>query len=434
MVRSDEVGGVQVVRDAKALADLVERLRAGGAFALDTEFIPENRLFPELGLVQVASADLEAVVDPLAIPDLKPMFDLVADPQVVKVVHAGKHDFDIFHALAGVTPRNVFDTQVAAAVIGHGKRLQIALSALVAGFVGRELSKNEQMSNWLQRPLTHRQIEYAIADVRYLLRLRDKLVERAGALSRLDWLEQEMAPLSDPASYGLPSANECYRNLDVAALTPSQRGSLRALAAWRERKARGANRPRPWILRDGVLRDLARRQPKTAEEMLQPFRDGVRRSGNMDSKTLQHARSVLSRNQEALLREIARGAAKEIPFSGTPKAERRAGPDSLALLLETWLKLRASQHGVAPEFLATSEELRRIASTWPNPPSDVRPLRGFRRKILGDDLLQILSGDVVIQVDANPQEPGETPPIRLSRPGRLGRFFLRAGRPAVPSP
>ncbi len=410
----------------------MRHLRESGAFALDTEFIPENRLFPELGLVQVASTEVEAVVDPLAVPDLAPLFELVADPEVLKVVHAGKHDFDIFHALAGVTPKNVFDTQVAAAVIGHGKRLQVALSALVAGFVGRELSKSEQMSNWLQRPLTPRQVEYAIADVRYLLRLRDKLTERARSLSRLEWLEEEMAPLSDPAFYGLPPEDEYYRNLDVAGLTDSQRGSLRTLAAWRERRARTGNRPRPWILRDGVLRDLARRQPKSVEVMLRPYREGARQAGKVDPKTAQHARSVLSRNGEALLREIENGARKPVPFTGTRK-ERRAAPDSLALLLETWTRLRAGQQDVAPEFLATSDELRMIASAYPNPPSGMRPLRGFRRKILGDDLILILSGEAVIQVDANPQQPGALPPIRLSRPGRLGRFFLRDHRP-TPSP
>jgi len=177
---------VRLGEDADALRKLTGELRRSGAFALDTEFIPENRLFPELGLVQVASAEVEAVVDPLAISDLTPIFDLVGDATVLKVVHSGKHDFDIFHALAGVVPKNVFDTQIAAAVIGHGKRTQIALSALVAGFVGRELSKNEQMSDWLRRPLSPRQVEYAIADVRYLLRLREKLVERARTLSRLD--------------------------------------------------------------------------------------------------------------------------------------------------------------------------------------------------------------------------------------------------------
>jgi len=427
------VAGVRIVQDQQGLVELARELRKAGVFGLDTEFIPENRLFPELCLVQVASAEVEAVVDPLAVADLTPIFDLIADSSVLKVVHSGKHDFDIFHGLAGVVPKNVFDTQIAAAVIGHGKRVQIALSALVAGFVGRELSKNEQMSDWLQRPLKPRQVEYAIADVRYLLRLREKLVERARALSRLDWMEQEMAPLTEASSYGLAPENECYRNLDMPGLTPSQRGSLRTLAAWRERRARRSNRPRPWVLRDAVLRDLARRQPKTRDAMLLPYQEGGRRSGKIDPKTIQHARSVISRNHEDLLREIAKGRANPVQFTGPGKVERRAAPESLALLLETWLKLRAAEHGVAPELLATSEELRVIAATYPNPPSDIRPLRGFRRRILGEDLLLILSGKAVIQVDARQDEPGALPPIRLTRPGRLGRFFLRDSRPAASS-
>ncbi len=428
-----DYGSVRLIEDAEALAGLAAHVRARGAVALDTEFIPENRFFPELGLVQLATDEVEAVVDPLAVKDLAPIFELVADEKVLKVVHSGKHDFDIFHSLAGVVPKNVFDTQVAAAVIGHGKRVQIALRALVAGFVGREISKNEQMSDWLRRPLSARQVEYAIADVRYLLRLREKLLGRARSLSRLDWIEQEMKPLGDPASYGLEPEDEHYRNLDQPGFTESQRGSLRALASWRERRARTGNRPRTWVLRDGVLRDLARRQPKTVDAMMQPYRESGRRSGKVDQKTAQHARAVLSRSGAALLKEIHAGAANPIPFTGVGKTERRAAPESLALLLETWLKLRASEHGVAPELLATAEELRVIASTYPNPPSSIRPLRGFRRRILGDDLLLILSGDAVIQVEANPKETGALPPIRLSRPGRLGRFFLRGRRPAPAS-
>jgi len=242
-----------------------------------------------------------------------------------------------------------------------------------------------------------------------------------------------MRPLTDPDSYGLAPEDEYYRSLDMPGFTPSQRGSLKTLVAWRERRARGSSRPRPWILRDAVLRDLARRQPKNEDAMLAPYREGGRRSGKIDPKTAQHARSVLAKNHPALLHEIAKGREQPISFSGTGKVERRAASDSLALLLETWLKLRASQHGVAPELLATTEELRTIAATYPHPPSGLRPLQGFRRRVLGEDLLLILSGEAVIQVDAIPENAEDTAPsIRLTRPGRLGRFFLRDRRTASP--
>lgn len=425
----DRVGGVRVVGDQAELEALVRDLRAAGEFALDTEFIPENRLFPELGLIQAAAPGVEAVVDPLAVKDLDPLFSLISDPGVLKVVHSGKHDFDIFYGLASVVPRNVFDTQIAAAVIGHGKKTQIALRTLVAGFVGRELSKQEQMSNWLQRPLTPRQVEYAIADVRYLLPLRNKLTERARALGRLDWLREEMKPLTEEAAYRMPPAEECYRALDTPGLTPSQRGSLRELAAWRERRARASNRPRGWILKDGAVRDLARRQPHNREQLLAPYETVSGRPPKGDPKTIQQTRAVLLKNTDAVLRTVHAGARKPIPFTGKGRKERRPAPESLALLLETWLKLRASEHGVAPELLATQEELRAIVAAYPDEPAEARPLKGYRRQILGEDLLLILSGKAVIQVGVNGRQSGGEQPIRLARLGRLGRFVLREPGP-----
>ncbi len=421
-----EVGSVRIVQDAEALGSLVAELRSAGQFALDTEFIPENRLVPELGLVQVAAPGLEAVVDPLADLDLGPLHELIADPAIQKVVHSGKHDFDIFYGLASVVPKNVFDTQVAAAVIGHGKKAQIALRTLVSGFVNRSLSKQEQMSDWLQRPLSPRQVEYAIADVRYLLPLREKLRARARALSRLEWLDEEMRPLTEEESYRLTPPEEAYRALDSPGLTPSQRGSLRALAAWRDERARASNRPRGWILKDSVVRDLARRQPRNREQLLAPWESTGGRPPKGDARAVQQAKSVLGKQSGPLLETIAAGAREEIPFTGTGKRVRSPVPESLALLLETWLKLRASEHGVAPELLATQEELRAIASAYPQEAPGARPLTGYRRQILGDDLLLILSGRAVIQVGAGGRDEDRgAPPIRLTRIGRLGRFVLR---------
>ena len=423
------MGGVRIVQDQAGLEALVADLRAAGEFALDTEFIPENRLFPELGLIQVAAPEVEAVVDPLEVKELGPLFSLISDPGVLKVVHSGKHDFDIFYGLGSVVPKNIFDTQIAAAVIGHGKKVQIALRTLVAGFVGRELSKQEQMSNWLRRPLTPRQVEYAIADVRYLLALRTKLTERAKTLGRLDWLQEEMIPLTEEEAYQMPPAEECYRALDTPALTPSQRGSLRELAAWRERRARASNRPRGWIMKDGAVRDLSRRQPRNPEQLLGPYEAVSGRPPKGDPKTIQQTRAVLQKNTDTVLRVLASGARKPIPFGGKGKRERRPAPESLALLLETWLKLRANEEGVAPELLATQEELRAIVAAYPKEAPEARPLKGYRRRIVGEDLLLILSGQAVIQVGANGHQRGAQPPIRLARLGRLGRFVLRDSRP-----
>ena len=423
-MRTTDAPTVWSVCDAEDLGRLVAKLRAAGEFALDTEFIPENRLVPELGLIQVAAEGVEAVVDPLAVKDLGPLYALVADAGILKVVHSGKHDFDLFHNLAGVTPRNIFDTQVAAAVIGHGKRMQIALRALVAGFMNRELSKQQQMSDWLKRPLSPRQIEYAISDVRYLLPLRDKLTAQARRLGRLQWLKEEMKALTDATAYGLPPVEEAYHPLDGAGLSALQRGALKELAAWRETKARKANLPRGWIMKDGVLRDLARRQPRNRGQLMAPYERAGGRPPKGDPRTLQQTRTILTKNAATILKLVAAGAKRPVPWDGPPKHRRRGAAESLSLLLETWLKLRAAQHEVAPELLATQEELRAVSAAYPGEAEGVRTLSGFRREVLGEDLLLILSGKAVIQVGAGDAEGG-MPPIRLARLGRLGRFMLR---------
>ena len=177
------------------------------------------------------------------------------------------------------------------------------------------------------------------------------------------------------------------------------------------------------------MRDLSRRQPRNPDELLAPYESVAGRPPKGDPKTIQQTRAVLLKNTDTVLRLLAAGARKPIPFTGKGKRERRPAPESLALLLETWLKLRANEHGVAPELLATQEELRAIVAAYPNEAPDARPLKGYRRRILGEDLLLILSGQAVIQVGANGPQEGGQPPIRLARLGRLGRFVLRDSRP-----
>ena len=183
----------EYIRDAAALKSLCERLRDHDRLAVDTEFIGESTFFPRLEIIQVATGDVTAIIDHQAVPDLSALFDLLRDPHILKIVHAGRQDLEIFSVLSGSVPAPVFDTQVAAAMVGYGP--QIGYAQLVQQVLGVTLEKSETFTNWAQRPLTPQQLDYAVEDVHYLLALHDHLHGKLKALGRLEWAEEEFRRL-----------------------------------------------------------------------------------------------------------------------------------------------------------------------------------------------------------------------------------------------
>lgn len=248
---------VAVIEDNEQLAALVARLRDGEWVALDTEFMRERTYYPQLCLIQIAGPNELACVDPLALDDLEPLTALLTDTSVTKVLHAAVQDLEILWQTTGALPEPVFDTQVAAALLGYPD--QIGYATLVASMLGHALDKAHTRTDWSQRPLAAEQVAYAADDVRYLAELYPRIREQLAKRGRLEWVNAESETLADPARY-TPDPGQAWKRIKgVDKLRPAQQQALARLAQWRETTAMRRDRPRRWILKDDVLVQLARK-------------------------------------------------------------------------------------------------------------------------------------------------------------------------------
>jgi ribonuclease D len=322
------------------------------------------------------------VIDTLAPGlDLTALGGLLADQTVMKVFHAARQDIEIFNLKFGVVPRPLFDTQVAAMVAGFGD--QVGYEALVGGLTDGSIDKAHQYSDWSIRPLSPDQIAYAAADVTYLREIYRKLRDRLDADGRLDWVAEEMAVLTDPATYRIdPEA--IWRRLRTRSTSRRYLGMLRALAAWREQEAQRVNIPRPRLLRDEILMELAATAPATVEAL---------------ARTRGLSRGFVEGPMgEALLAAIA--AAKQLPPDAMPEVPaERPGPrpsPALVALLKVLLAAKCEQHHVAARLVAGSDDIERLAV---EAAPDVPALHGWRRAVFGEDALALRQGRVALGVD-----------------------------------
>ncbi len=368
----------RVVEKQKDLEALCRELSTRGAFALDTEFVRERTFFIQLGIVQVSAGDLEAVIDPQPLSSLEPLFDLVAAPEVEKIVHAGEQDFAVLYEEGGGVPKNVFDTQIAAALVGYGD--QISYARLVGKVTGVQLDKLETLTDWTARPLTEAQIDYSLEDVRYLPEVRRHLGERLSELGRLGWEREEGSRLEADSTYRAPEPREFYRRLKASGLSAVSLGVLREVAAWREETARAKNLPRGWVLRDQSILEIARRRPQSV-------------------KSLRQIRSLkpqqIAKDGEAIVDAVRAGAAEPVKEDRphTPHLKMPDEVESTARLLEAWLYARAAEAEIAPSMLATRGDLKTLAAAHYHSQLPSLPLlEGWRRELVGQDLLDILQG------------------------------------------
>jgi ribonuclease D len=383
--RRREGSPTQVVEKQDALEALCEKLAAAGAVALDTEFVRERTFFIQLGIVQVAAEGTEAVLDPKALQTLEPLFRLVSDPAVEKIVHAGEQDFAVLYEAGGTVPRNVFDTQIAAALVGYGD--QISYARLVAKVTGVQLDKLETLTDWTARPLTRAQIDYSLEDVRYLPEIRRHLGERLKELGRAGWEVEECKRLEREETYRSPEPREFYKRLKASGLTATSLGVLREVAGWREQTARSRDIPRGWVIRDQSLIEIARRKPASI-------------------KSLKQIRSLkphqISKDGEAIVGAVRAGEAEPVVDAGPP-VPRLKMPDeveSTARLLEAWLYARAAEAEIAPSMLATRGDLKTLAAAHHHSQvPDLPLLDGWRRVLVGQDLLDLLDGKIGLKLD-----------------------------------
>ena len=357
-----------IVTTAPALAGLAERLAAQRRIGLDTEFLRERTYRAQLCLLQISSADEAVCIDPLATGSVAPLAGLLAADSVVKVMHASRQDLEVLLPAAGLT-RPVFDTQIAAAL--SGLPAQIGYAEAVRRLLGVELDKSHTRTDWSRRPLMPEQIEYALADVRYLLPLAERLQEQLQRLGRLEWLSEELAALDDLRLLTIEPDDAWLRLKGLRDLDPARERLARALAAWRERRAVAHNRPRGWILDDAVLREMVLQVPRTLPALTQiPAMPA----------------GVVKRHGEELLALVR---AAEVPEPPPPLSARRR-PDPLKTALVKKLggisQAVARELNLVPEVLATRRELEQLAAGR----RDGAVLRGWRRAVLGEQLLAAL--------------------------------------------
>ncbi len=372
---------MDLITRTEDLAAACAKLSTAPFIAVDTEFMREQTFWPRLCLIQIAGGDTEILIDSLAPElDLKPFFDLMVDENVPKVFHSARQDIEIVHHLAGVIPHPIFDTQVAAMVCGFGEA--VSYSMLVKRMLGRNLDKSSRFTDWSRRPLSERQLVYAIGDVTHLRDLYPKLRDQLDKSERASWLNEEMAVLTDPATYEL-HPEQAWRRLKMRIKTQKALAILMELAAWREREAQSQDVPRSRVLKDEALYDIAGQAPRSAEDLgsLRSLHNGFARS--------HRGRAVLEAVQRGLVRDP-----KTVPplRRGEPMP-----PEAQAVvdLLRVLLKATAGHHGVAPKLIATADDLEQIARS---DDADTAVLRGWRRKLFGDHALALKHGGLALAI------------------------------------
>jgi ribonuclease D len=367
--------------DLKALAD---RLSRHPFIAVDTEFMRENTYWPDLCLIQVASSEEAAAIDPKADGiDLKPLLDLfVKNENVLKVFHAGGQDIEIIHNLTGKVPHPLFDTQIAAMALGHGE--QIGYSNLIESLLGHSLDKGARFTDWGRRPLDKRQIDYAIADVTHLATVFPRMVEKLKKTGRGAWLDEEMERLADSSSFAFPP-EDAWKRLKLPSRNPAVLGRLKALAGWRETEARGKNLPRGRIVKDDTLNEIVLHPPK-----------------NQDDLGRVRGLSAGWRTNDIGARLIAAiASAKPLEGENLPEREpRRPGLTKeaglVSDLLKLLLKIRAKESGVAAKLIARSDDLEALAA---GVRKNLNILSGWRYEQFGKDALDLVEGRLAFAIE-----------------------------------
>lgn len=366
------------------LAELCERLAKSEFVAVDTEFMRENTYWPLLCLVQVGNEEEAAAIDPLADGiDLSPLLELLTNnPDVLKVFHAGGQDVEIIYNLTGKTPNPIFDTQVAMMAISQSE--QIGYANLVESWLGKTIDKGARFTDWSRRPLTERQIEYAIGDVTYLAKIFPKILKRLIKTGRGVWLDAEMERLADPSNYA-NDLDTAWHRIRPPSRNAAVLGRLKALAAWRETEAQAKDIPRGRIMRDETLADIASHPPKAQEDLAKVRGLSQAWKDNDIGKRLMR---VLK-------------AAEPLPDDEMPDKPKRGAPLGkegalVADLLKLLLKIRTREIDVAARLLTRSDELEALAAGVRKLPV----LEGWRYEVFGRDALELVEGRLGFGVES----------------------------------
>jgi ribonuclease D len=381
-----------LITSTKQLAGFCNDVSGARQLFMDTEFVREETYYPQLELVQVMADGQIGLVDVRSTGNLGPLLEMLEDPSIEKVFHAAQQDLELFHQCAGRPVRNVFDTQIAAAMVGVGE--QVGYGQLVKTLTGVSLIKTQAYTAWNTRPFTPAQLEYAADDVRHLPAVTQALKERLEELGRTDWAREECQRLEEKAQKPECPVEELYLRVSgVERLSPKELNVLRALAIWRDETARRRNIPPQKLLKDNSLVNLARQQPVTLAEIrdLRGFPAGVaERHGAEIARTVAEA---LKLPKEQWPRRL-------------PVREVDASTQALVNILATFLRIRAQEQQIAWGLLATARDLEELVERTPGvSKGDLPILDGWRYELAGRDLLRLLAGEISLTVDPATARP-----------------------------
>ncbi len=372
----------QLINSSDLLEQLCQQLSDCTWMALDTEFMREKTYSPQFCLLQIATTDCVACIDPLAIDSLEPLLDIIYRTDIVKIFHASRQDLEIFYNLRGNIPVPIFDTQLAAPLLGQTD--QIGYANLVNALLDINLPKTHSRTDWSYRPLSPEQLEYAADDVVYLAQLYKIMTDQLSSLGRETWLERDFEALAQNSLYENAPALAWNRIRSAWKLKGASLSSLQLLAEWREARAQQSNRPRNWIMKDDALFEIARQRPDSIEKL-------KRIRGLPEPTVRKHGESIIS---------LLQNAADRAPIPAktpTKPSKKSAEKEALLDILMSVTRLYAAQEKINPTTLASRKELEKLL----NNPDECSLLNGWRKALIGEKLLHFLNGSQSLSVRNN---------------------------------
>ena len=372
---------IEYIDKPEQLPDLCSRISQESWIALDTEFLREKTYYPEFCLLQIATPEWVVCVDPIALPDLSTLFEVIDNPAITKVLHSCRQDVEIFHRLTGKVTTPIFDTQIAAPLLGFQENPGYAM--LVSSFLNINLSKAHTRTDWSERPLSEAQIQYAADDVIYLCKIYKVMCQQLEELERIDWLDKDFELLNNPELYQISPSNAWLKVKGKNRLTGKQLSIIQRLTEWREKTAQLENRPKNWLIRDDLLLELAKLQPETVDELAKVRsinERSVRRYGKVICQLINEAKTCAP-----------------IPLEDNGKSAKKTQKQEAVLdVLTAVVRMRADENSINPMILASRKELEKLLFDEADNPV----LSGWRYSMVGKELEGLLAGQFSLTVGA----------------------------------
>mgnify|MGYP001397709323 CR=1 FL=1 len=374
---------IQYINTADQLKALCEDIRKASWIALDTEFLREKTYYPKFCLLQIATPDWVVCVDPIVLPDLDGLFEAIYDPNIVKVFHSCHQDLEIFYQLTGKVPGPLFDTQVAAPLLGYQDNPGYAM--LVSSLLNVNLNKAHTRADWSKRPLSEAEIQYAADDVIYLCKIYQIMQRNLAELGRADWLKQDFKELENPNNYRVLPEQAWLKIKGKNKLSAKQLSIVQALAAWREATAQEENRPKTWLLRDEVIFDMAKLQPESVTDLVN-IRSINERTVARYGRKLCELISTAKNNEPQPLKQKDRAIKKNQQH------------EAILDILTALVRIRAEENSLNPTILATRKDLEVLLF---NEEDDCPLLHGWRYSMAGKELVGLLKGELLFGIQAD---------------------------------